>query len=231
MLTATQYQHQTKPDWTCMLQLEAHALMGELADHPEAQRLFDGSIEEESYAAWLAQTYHYVRWTAPLLAQTGRRMMQVGKYQALAELFLQRSLEELGDEQRLLADLKSLGWSRWRVERVEERPAVAAYVAWNRFTAESGSPTAFLGTAYVLEYLSMHRAGLTAERLIAHAAIPNIQQAVSFLRGHAVADGDHVARLLSALRTLTDRQEQATILLSARTTRALYTGFFSQEPL
>ena len=220
---------QTASDWTYMLQREAHALIEELDVHPEAQRLFDGSIDAESYATWLAQTYHYVRWTQPLLAQAGRRMKRIGKYPALAGLLLQKSSEEQGHEQWLLADLKSLGWTRERVERVQLRPAVAAYVAWNRFTAESHAPAAFLGTAYVLEYLSVHRAELAAEQLITRAAIPHIQQAVSFLRGHAGADGDHVDGLLSVLRPLTDRQEQTAILLSAHTTRALYLGLFSEE--
>jgi pyrroloquinoline quinone (PQQ) biosynthesis protein C len=211
-----------------MLQHEAQALIEALDVHPEAQRLFDGVIDAESYAAWLAQTYHYVRWTQPLLARAGRQMKRMGKYPALAELLLQKSSEEHGHEQWLLADLKSLGWTRERVEHVQVRPAVAAYVAWNRFTAESSAPAAFLGTAYVLEYLSVHRAGLAAEQLITRAAIPNIQQAVSFLRGHADADGDHVDGLLSVLRSLTDRQEQAAILLSARTTRELYLGLFSE---
>ena len=34
-----------------------------------AQRLIDGSIDADSYAHYLVQTYHYVRWTTPLLAK------------------------------------------------------------------------------------------------------------------------------------------------------------------
>lgn len=221
-------QTQTQTDWTRMLELEARALMNELGTHPMARRLFDGSIDPDGYASFLAQTYHYVRWTTPLLEQAGRRMKREGRHSALAELLLQKSSEEQGHERWLLADLRNLGWEREEVERVTPRPAVAAYVAWNRFTVESGTPTAFLGTAYVLEYLSVHRAGVAVERLLARDAIPNIRKAVTFLRGHAGADGEHVAELVAVLRTLTDRQEQADILLSSRTTRALYTGLFPE---
>jgi pyrroloquinoline quinone (PQQ) biosynthesis protein C len=239
MHTQTQTQTQTqnpmmqagipmKSDWTCMLELEARALITELGTHPGARRLFDGSIDTEGYAAWLAQTYHYVRWTTPLLERAGRRMKRMGHHPALAELLLQKASEEHGHERWLLADLKNLGWTRQEVEAVELSPAVAAYVAWNRFTAEAGAPTAFLGTAYVLEHLSVHRAGAAVERLIARDAIPNIRKAVTFLRGHAGADGAHVEELAAVLRTLTDREEQAAILLSARTTRALYTGLFPE---
>jgi pyrroloquinoline quinone (PQQ) biosynthesis protein C len=223
----TQTQHPM--DWTSALEHEAHLLVEALDTHPAARSLFEGSIDAQGYAAWLAQTYHYVRWTTPLLERSGQRMKRLGRHPMLAELLLQKCAEERGHERWLLADLRNLGWSREQVECIELHPAVAAYVAWNRFTSEAGSPTAFLGTAYILEYLSVHRAGLAVERLLARDAIPNIRKAVTFLRGHAGADGEHVAELARVLRTLADSEEQASILLSARTTRPLYLGLFLEE--
>lgn len=224
----TQTQTGTQLDWTDLLEQEACGLMKELDAHPAARRLFDGNVDTEGYAAWLAQTYHYVRWTTPLLARAGERLKRLGCHPLLAELLLQKSAEERGHERWLLADLNNLGWAREQVEHTELCPAVAAYVAWNRFTSEAGSPTAFLGTAYVLEHLSLHRAGAAVERLIARGTIPNIRKAVTFLRGHADADGDHLVGLRTVLRTLTDPDERAAILLSTRATRALYPALFSE---
>lgn len=221
---------QTRTDWTQQLDTEARALMAWLDTHPRARSLFDGSIDAEGYAAYLVQTYHYVKWTTPLLALAGRRMKRLGRHPALAELLLQKASEETGHERWLLADLRNLGWSTEQVECTPLSPAVDAYVAWNRFTAEAGSPTAFLGTAYVLEALSVHRAGVAVEGLLARGAIPNIRKAVTFLRGHAGADGEHVEELAAVLRHLTDAEEQEAILLSARTTRVLYAGLFSEGP-
>jgi len=133
-------QTQLSMDWTSALEHEARQLVEALDTHPGAQRLFDGSIDTEGYAAWLAQTYHYVRWTTPLLEQAGRRMKRQGRHPRLAELLLQKCLEERGHERWLLADLKNLGWTREQVEDFQLCPAVAAYVAWNRFTAEVASP-------------------------------------------------------------------------------------------
>ena len=219
---------QTQMDWMDVLAHEARALVEELDAHPAAQRLYAGRIDAEGYAQYLVQTYHYVRWTTPLLAEAGHRMKRLGRHPLLAELLLQKALEEHGHEQWLLVDLRNLGWPAERVERTGPCPAVAAYVAWNRYTTLSGSPTAFLGTAYVLEYLSVQRASATVERLLAVNAIPNIHKAVTFLRGHGNADGAHVDELASVLRSLTDREEQLALLLSARATRALYTGLFSE---
>lgn len=222
-------QTQTQTGWTSMLEHEARTLLEELDAQPEAQRLFQGSIDAEGYAAWLAQTYHYVRWTTPLLERAGRRMQRLGQHPVLAELLLRKATEERGHERWLLADLKNLGWRPEEVERTEPCPAVAAYVAWNRFTSEVGSPTAFLGTAYMLEHLSVHRAGQAVERLLERGAIPDIHKAVTFLRGHAGEDVSHVAELNEVLLGLTEPREQAAILLSARATRALYLGLFLTE--
>jgi pyrroloquinoline quinone (PQQ) biosynthesis protein C len=215
--------------WTQALEHEARTLVEELDAMASARRLFDGSIDTQGYADWLIQTYHYVRWTTPLLRQAGRRMKRLGRHPALAELLLQKAAEERGHERWLLADLKHLGWSREEVEQTAPCPAVLAYVAWNRFTAEAGSPTAFLGTAYVLEYLSVYRASGAVERLIQRDAIPNIRKAVTFLRGHAGADISHVAELNTVLLGLEDPREQSAIVLSARATRALYLGLFPDE--
>jgi pyrroloquinoline quinone (PQQ) biosynthesis protein C len=225
----TQMESQAQTDWVDMLEQEGRALVEALDAHPEARRLFDGSIDLGGYAHYLVQTYHYVRWSMTLLAGAGARLKRLGRHPRLAELLLQKATEESGHEQWLLADLKNLGWSAERVHAAERAPAVDAYISWNFFTSRAGVPTAFLGTAYILEYLSVTRASGAVARLLLANAIPNIRKAVTFLRSHGDADGDHVAELTSVLRTLTDREDQAAVLLSARTTRALYPGFFRER--
>jgi pyrroloquinoline quinone (PQQ) biosynthesis protein C len=139
-----------------------------------------------------------------------------------------KSNEERGHERWLLADLRNLGWSAERVERQQPNPAVIAYVSWNRFTSRCGRPEAFLGTAYVLEYLSVHRASQSAERMLAANIIPNIRHAVTFLKAHGTADEKHVEELTSLLAPMVDQEEQSALLLSARTTRVLYLGLFGE---
>ncbi|PTL82217.1 iron-containing redox enzyme family protein [Vitiosangium sp. GDMCC 1.1324] len=218
---------QTQADWTSALEHEARTLVEELDAYPAARSLFEGTLDAEGYAHYLVQTYHYVRWSTPLLAAAGLRMKRQGQLPLLAELLLQKASEERGHERWLLADLGNLGWPATRVEGTEPGPAVTAYIAWNRYTTLAGVPTAFLGTAYVLEYLSVQRASGAVERLIAANTIPNIRKAVTFLRGHGNMDGDHVAELTSVLRSLMDPGEQSALLLSARITRTLYAGFLS----
>lgn len=227
--TGTQSDTQSDMDWTRMLEHEGRGLLEEMDAHPGARSLFEGRIDAASYARYLVQVYHYVRWTTPLLADSGERMRRLGGHPVFGDLFVHKAAEERGHERWLLADLKNLGWSSERVEGAGRCPAVKAYIAWNRFTALTGSPTAFLGTAFVLEYLAVHRAPQAVAKLLEARAIPNIHKAVTFLRGHGEEDGAHVEALLTLLRSMTDPREQAAVLLSARTTRALYPGLFSSE--
>ncbi|WNG18283.1 iron-containing redox enzyme family protein [Cystobacter fuscus] len=225
----TQNGTQSRMDWMETLEHEARTLVEDLEAHPTARKLFDGSIDAAGYSRYLVQAYHYVRWTTPLLMESGERMKRAGSHTALGELFLHKAAEERGHERWLLSDLKNLGWSAERVTAAGRCPAVNAYIAWNRYTALAGIPLAFLGTAYVLEYLAVHRAPQAVERLLAARNIPNIHKAVTFLRGHGEADGEHVAELTRLLRSMKDPREQSAMLLSARTTRSLYLGLFSSD--
>ncbi|TQF10713.1 iron-containing redox enzyme family protein [Myxococcus llanfairpwllgwyngyllgogerychwyrndrobwllllantysiliogogogochensis] len=216
-------------DWVELLEQEGRALVAALDAHPDASRLFAGTLDREGYVHYLVQTYHYVRWSLPLLKGAGTRLKHLGRHPRLADLLLQKAEEERGHERWLLTDLKNLGCSEERVLSTGPSPAVEAYTSWNFFTSRAGIPTAFLGTAYVLEYLSVTRATGAAEHLIQANAIANIGKAVTFLRGHGGLDEDHVAELTSVLRTLTDVEEQSAVLLSARTTRVVYPGFFRER--
>jgi pyrroloquinoline quinone (PQQ) biosynthesis protein C len=215
-----------KLDWMDALRHEARMLVIGLDEKPGSRRLFEGSIRQDDYEHYLVQSYHYVRESAGFLKASGERLKREGHLPALADLLIQKAGEENGHEKWLLADLRNLGWTQERVESSPVSPAVRAYLEWNRFTTKSGVPTAFLGTAYVLEALSVNRAPDAVDRLIAHGVIPNIRRATTFLRGHGAADGDHVAELESVLRTLTSTEDQFALLLSARTTRVLFPHFF-----
>ncbi|WP_437756175.1 iron-containing redox enzyme family protein [Sorangium sp. So ce1389] len=218
-------------DWIATLDQEVAALLARLDADPAARRLYDGTATAAEYASFLEQIYHYVRWTRPLCARAGARLGgrctgdpgERGAADArgiLAALLLRKAEEESGHEQWALDDLAALG--RDPEVRAEPAPATQAYIAWSRYTAEAGAPEAFLGTAYVLEALSVHRAADVAARLVARARIPGIAGAVRFLQGHADADQGHVRELAGLLATIPCPAAREAILLSARVTRTLY---------
>ena len=214
--------------WVAALDAEARGLVAAVDAQPDARRLLEGTLDQEGYVHYLVQTYHYARWSTPILAEAGHRLKRLGRLPDLAELLIQKGEEERGHERWLLADLKNLGCPAARVEASARSPAVDAYTGWNFFTSRSGVPTAALGTAYVLEYLSQTRAGLWAERLRTVGAIPNIHKAVTFLRNHGALDGDHVAEMARLLSPLTEPEDQGAILFSARVARIVYPCIFRE---
>ncbi|MDC0742438.1 iron-containing redox enzyme family protein [Polyangium mundeleinium] len=204
-------------------------LLSALDAHPAARRLLAGDLDTDEYAAFLGQTYLYVRQTRPLLRRAGERLARAGKALDLARLFLQKADEEQGHDLWVLEDLAAIGRAQSPAAPPRPSPAVTAYIAWNQFQVEAGSPLAFLGTAYILEALSQARAGTTAAHLVARRRIPGIERGVRFLRGHADADEGHTSVLRGLFARLEAEGDRRAITLSAAVTAALYLGMFAGD--
>ncbi|MDI3283786.1 iron-containing redox enzyme family protein [Polyangium sp. 15x6] len=202
-------------------------LLSVLDTHPAARRLLAGDLDTDEYAAFLRQTYLYVQQTRPLLRRAGERLSRAGKAPDLARLFLQKADEEQGHDLWVLEDLAAIGRPETPAAPPSPCPAVDAYIAWNRFQVEAGSPLAFLGTAYVLEALSQARAGTTAAHLVARRRIPGIERAVRFLSGHADADEEHTEVLRGLFERIESAEDRRAVTLSAAVTAALYPGMFA----
>ncbi|WP_342380744.1 iron-containing redox enzyme family protein [Myxococcus stipitatus] len=224
----TQTENGVGVSWLAALDVEARGLVAAVDARPDGRRLFEGTIDKAGYIHYLVQTYHYARWSTPILREAGERLQQLGRHPELAELLVQKGEEERGHDRWLLSDLKNLGCSEESVETAVRCPAVEAYTGWNFFTSRSGVPTAALGTAYVLEYLSQTRAGVWAERLRKVSTIPNIRKSVTFLRSHGALDGDHVAEMARLFAGLTEPEDQEAILFSARVARSVYPCIFRE---
>jgi thiaminase len=209
------------------LDLSVSDLLDALDAHPIAQRLLAGDVNTHEYAAFLEQTYLYVRQTRPLLRRAGERLATLRRAPTLARLFLQKADEEEGHEKWVLADLNAIDHSVDERQLPQPSTAVAAYIAWNHFQVEAGWPLGFLGTAYVLEALSQARAGTTADNLVKKNRIPGIQHGVRFLKGHADADEHHIDMLRRLLGVVSLPSDREAIALSAAVTTTLYLGMFS----
>ncbi|MDB4981781.1 MAG: long-chain acyl-CoA synthetase [Myxococcales bacterium] len=204
---------------------ESAALVDAVDRDPLVGAVIRGDVSREGYVAFLVATYHYVRWSGPLLAASAAGLRRRGRYPWLAELVAEKALEEAPHDRWALQDLERCGEDLELIAATKAPVAVRAYVDWSLALAETGSP-AFLGSAYALELMSMRRARRAAENLSARAAIPNIAGAVSFLLGHGDADVDHVSRLDDVLTRIDDPEDASAIALSAAVLRTLYPCFF-----
>lgn len=189
-----------------------------------------GDASREHYLWFLQATYHYLRWSGPLLAETAEGLRRKGGVSWLVELIDAKSGEEAPHDRWVLDDLKSCGANTELLKASPPPRAVTAYVEQSRCLAEAGSP-GYLGAAYTLEFISAHRAKLAANNLRTRGSIANIDRAVSFLDGHGEADTGHIALLDEVLTRIDEPQDQDDIALAAKLMRRLYPRFFARVPV
>jgi hypothetical protein len=215
-------------DYLRDLERESMAFVDSLDEDRAIGRIIAGHATEQEYAHFLATTYQYVHWSGYLLAKTGQALRAAQRCPILFALMDAKSEEESPHDAWALNDLRNLGANAELVKGAPLPHAIRAYLHFSLAMAAEGSP-AFLGTAYTLEFISLHRAKRAAENLRSRRKIPNIDRALSFLEGHGDADLEHVARLADLLRQVSDASDQAAISLSASVLRALYPRFFHRE--
>ena len=186
---------------TLRIELEGvtHKAVAKYDQHPLGRQLFAGTLPEIYYKGLLVQIAKYVAESAALLETAGRRL--AASDSALSALLLQKAEEEKGHELWAYDDLSALAVTRAAAEAVPLARATACYLAFNDWIVEE-YPAGFLGTALVLETLSVERAELAANNLRKHSRIPNVKNALSFLERHGRLDEGHVEELLSILETM-----------------------------
>lgn len=192
---------------------------------PAMRAMLDGTADRDLYIAFLVQSRHYVALTEPCLRAAGRRLRQLKRYDALADLFFQKAQEEAGHDVLIDEDLRALGLDPETV-LAEQQPGgwVKAYNTWITAATAGQHPLAFLGSAYVLEGLATKRAGIAADALRSAGRIVGIDRAVRFLDLHAVADIGHVDDMDRVLASLDDPAETDAIVMTAAATRGAYLG-------
>lgn len=199
-------------------------------DHGRHARVvLAGRCTPHALASWYVNACEGIRYSANLLQDASEALWEEGTAPGLARLLAQKVDEERNHHLWCIRDLDVLGFDReWR-QHVVPAPAVKAYLAFNRSLCV-WRPAAFAGTAFVLEYMAIHRARRTAENLIKHSKVQDIENAVSFLTGHADADESHVKSMLDCLKdNAVDDDTAEAICAAAMMTRLYYPGFF--EPV
>lgn len=171
---------------------------------PVISRALRGEVTRELYLSFLAQAYHHVRHTVPLLMAVGSRLQT-------RQLWLQKELvhyveEEQGHEEWILSDIAAAGGDAAAVR--DGAPAIEtdAMVAYAYDTVMRRNPVAFFGMVYVLEGTSVALALNAADAIQRTLGLPD--KAFTYLRSHGTLDQQHIGHLASII----DRFEPATDL-------------------
>lgn len=204
------------------LQTRTEADREHLFTAPIITRCLHGDITLADYVAFLAQAYHHVKYTVPLLMATGARLPE--KYEWLREAVAEYIEEETGHQEWILNDIAACGFDKEKVRRSQPNFATEMMVAYAWDMVQRVNPLGFFGMVQVLEGTSIRIADLAAEKI--QGALPLPDNAFSYLRSHGKLDQDHILFFKGLMNRIDDPAEQQLIVHSANVFYRLYGDVF-----
>ncbi len=199
----------------------------ELMSLPLIQQGGKGDISRETYVGFLTQAYHHVKHTTPLLMACGGRLP--GHYEWLRTAIGEYIEEEMGHQEWVLNDIAECGGDKEAVRNSSTLEASActatevmvsyAYDMINRV-----NPVGFFGMVLVLEGTSTSVATQAGETLMQSLKLP--KKAFSYLLSHGSLDISHVSFYESLVNQITDTNDQACLIHSAKIFYKLYGDVF-----
>jgi pyrroloquinoline quinone (PQQ) biosynthesis protein C len=193
-----------------------------LQSAPVIQRCLSGQVTRDLYLEFLAQAYHHVRHTVPLLMAVGARLPE--RHGWLCKEILHYLEEEDGHEQWILNDVRNAGGDREAAAASEPAVATQAMIAYAYDTVSRGNPVGFFGMVHVLEGTSVALAIRAADRIQSTLGLPS--NAFSYLRSHGELDREHVQHLAGILERLGDPEDRAAVVRCAKGIYWLYGSMF-----
>src|SRR3984893_2950602 len=190
---------------------------------PIVQHAIRNGASRSLYLDFLAEAYHHVKHTFPLLALAASRTSDERYQDALVEYME----EERGHEKWILDDIRTIGGDPDAVRTGNPGMPCQIMVGYAYYAIERISPYAFLGSVHVLEGMSV----LLADKLAgALKKSPSLESDAGFtyLRTHGSLDTDHVAFFRKLVDGFDNPETQSIIITSARIFYRLYGTIFHE---
>jgi pyrroloquinoline quinone (PQQ) biosynthesis protein C len=196
-----------------------------LMSAPVIADCLSGRVTRESYLAFLAQAYHHVRHTTPLLMLLGGRLPErlAWTRPAVAEYIK----EEIGHEEWILSDIVACGGDADAVRASQPELPAELMVSYAYDLVNRGNQAGFFGMVFVLEGTSVALALMAADRIQQALGLPD--EAFTYLRSHGTLDQEHTKYLESLLEKMT-LDDQAEVLRCVRIFYRLYGDIFRALP-
>lgn len=193
---------------------------------PQLQAGLAGRISRATYVAYLAQAYHHVSHTVPLMRLARAGLSAKPK---LIEALDDYIAEEEGHEQWILNDIRAAGGDTGAVLMEGPSPATARMVNHAYATLANGNPAAFFGMVFVLEGTSIALASHGAEAVQSSLGLP--PSAFTYLTSHGALDQDHMRFFENLVNGLDDRADEDAIIAMANEMFDLFAGLFAAIPM
>lgn len=209
-----------------MLQQETAPARAVLFAVPQIRDGLAGRISRETYLAYLAEAYHHVSHTVPLLTLARERMdADHAVFRAALDDYI---AEETGHEAWILDDIAACGGDRQAVRQGVPRPATARMVAAAYDEVGGGNPMAMFGMVYVLEGASVALASAGAAAV--GEALGLGPEAFRYLSSHGALDQDHLAFFAGLMDRVESPADRAAIISMAERIFGLFADVFRSIP-
>lgn len=197
---------------------ETEAAQAEFRARNIIQRTQQGDVSQVLYLNFLAQAYHHVKHTVPLLMACGSRLP--ADYQWLQKAVAEYIEEEIGHEQWILNDIRAAGGDADAVANARPHAATELLVSYAYHQIDRGNPLAFFGMVHVLEGTSTQLASAVAEVVQGKLDLPDT--AFSYLRSHGALDLEHVKFFELLMNKIENRADQDEIIHATQVFYRLY---------
>ena len=193
---------------------------------PQLAAGLTGRISLRDYRAYLAQAYHHVRHTVPLMRVARERLAGNAMLALAFDDYIQ---DELGHEQWILDDIAAAGGDAEAVAASDPAPATAAMVDHAYQAVRHGNPVSLFGMVFVLEGASIAMASQGAAAVQASLGLP--ASAFRYLNSHAALDREHMKSFEALMNCIDDPADQRAIVQMARDMFDLFGGMFASIDL
>lgn len=193
---------------------------------PQLQAGLSGTIDRRAYVDYLAQAWHHVRHTVPLLEAARASLAHRADLAAALDEYVE---EETGHDEWILSDIAAAGGDAEAVRASDPAPATAAMVnhAYDRIA--HGNAVSFFGMVYVLESVSVAMAQRGAAAVKERLGLP--ANAFTYLTSHGALDQEHMGFFARLVNGLTDPADRAAIVEMAQDMFRLYGAVFGSIAL
>ncbi|MDP2636732.1 MULTISPECIES: iron-containing redox enzyme family protein [unclassified Pseudoalteromonas] len=191
---------------------------------PIITRVFNGQVSTTEYASFLAQAYHHVKHTVPLLMAVGAKLSIEQEW--IREAVAEYIEEEIGHQEWVLNDIAACGFDKEQVRQSAPKFATELMVAYAYDTINRGNPLAFFGMVHVLEGTSIALADNAASNIANMTGLP--KKAFSYLTSHGALDIEHVKFFEDLMNKIDSPADQQAIVYAAKCFYKLYGNIFRE---
>jgi pyrroloquinoline quinone (PQQ) biosynthesis protein C len=206
-----------------ILQRDTQAERATLLAQPLFSDALAGRVTRSLYCAFLAEAYHHVRHTVPLMMTAGGRLPPDKEW--LREKLVHYVEEEYGHHEWILDDIRASGGDAEAVRRSAPGFATELMVAYAYDTVQRGNPVGLLGMVHVLEGTSTALATQAAQSLAHALELP--ARAFTYLSSHGALDVSHVDFFRELVNRFEAPEDRAAVIHASRCFYRLYGDIFA----